>query len=224
MNIRAIPIRLTLGYAILLAVVGAALALSLSVERAKALTPITSTSLDLGSTGPNVTTLQTFLATSHSIYPEGLITGYFGPLTRAAVTQFQIAYNLPPVGRVGPLTSAQLNALISGGALTLDVDAPHIENVTVTTSSGQAVISWGTDESTSGKVHYSPSALQMFEVDKAKTEPQISGVVALDSTMSTTHSITLTGLNPHQVYYYSITSSDASQNFSVTAQGTFTTP
>src|SRR3990167_4279780 len=55
---------------------------------ASALTMITA-HLDFGATGGNVTSLQQFLAADASIYPEGLVTGYFGSLTRAAVQRYQ---------------------------------------------------------------------------------------------------------------------------------------
>ncbi|MCE9541632.1 peptidoglycan-binding protein [Candidatus Kaiserbacteria bacterium] len=41
------------------------------------------------STGGQVTQLQTFLAQDTSIYPEGLVTGYFGPATLRAVQRWQ---------------------------------------------------------------------------------------------------------------------------------------
>lgn len=55
-----------------------------------------------------VAQLQTYLATDETFYPEGRITGYFGPLTAQAVKRFQAQYGLPTVGRVGPLTRAKL--------------------------------------------------------------------------------------------------------------------
>ena len=58
--------------------------------------------LSLGSTGEEVTLLQTLLAKDTSIYPDGLITGYFGGLTRQAVRRFQAKYGISQVGRVGP--------------------------------------------------------------------------------------------------------------------------
>ncbi len=74
-------------------------------------TAITSTSLRRGSSGDKVTSLQTALATDISIYPEGLITGSFGPLTEQAVKRFQIKYGIDPVGQVGPITKAKINEI-----------------------------------------------------------------------------------------------------------------
>jgi peptidoglycan hydrolase-like protein with peptidoglycan-binding domain len=56
--------------------------------------------------------LQTVLAEHDSIYPEKLVTGYFGPLTRSAVSRFQADNGLAAVGRVGPLTLRKLNELL----------------------------------------------------------------------------------------------------------------
>lgn len=76
-------------------------------------------SLSLGSTGIEVSRLQMFLKNQgKDIYPEGLVTGYFGLRTRAAVGRFQIKYgivtsiNSPGYGNFGPLTRAKVNDLI----------------------------------------------------------------------------------------------------------------
>jgi len=54
--------------------------------------------------------LQQFLKNlGKGIYPEGLITGYFGPLTTAAVKRYQMKYNLPQTGYFGPLTRKAVN-------------------------------------------------------------------------------------------------------------------
>jgi peptidoglycan hydrolase-like protein with peptidoglycan-binding domain len=66
--------------------------------------------LQLGMTSSDVTSLQTVLAKDPAIYPEGLTTGYFGPLTLAAVKKFQAANNIITTGYVGPLTRGALNA------------------------------------------------------------------------------------------------------------------
>lgn len=70
--------------------------------------------LVFGMSGNDITQLQSLLASDKSIYPEGLITGYFGSLTRAAVRRFQAKYVLPQVGRVGPLTRAKLSEVFGG--------------------------------------------------------------------------------------------------------------
>ena len=53
-----------------------------------------SSTLDIGSTGGDVSTLQTYLATDVALYPQGLVTGYYGALSAAAVQRFQCRANL----------------------------------------------------------------------------------------------------------------------------------
>jgi outer membrane protein assembly factor BamB len=73
--------------------------------------------LQYGDTGEDVAQLQTFLkAQGADIYPEGLITGYFGNLTKLAVQRFQLKYNIAKAGDsgygyVGPKTRAKINSL-----------------------------------------------------------------------------------------------------------------
>ncbi len=65
--------------------------------------------LTVGSRGADVTALQTKLGVTP-------MSGYFGPITKAAVAAYQLANNISPaVGYVGPLTRAVLNA---GGTTT----------------------------------------------------------------------------------------------------------
>jgi hypothetical protein len=67
--------------------------------------------LRLGSKGSDVSELQKRL-TSEGEY-SGSITGFFGPLTEEAVTNFQIAHGIQPTGVFGPLTRAALNTTTS---------------------------------------------------------------------------------------------------------------
>ncbi|MBU4124672.1 MAG: peptidoglycan-binding protein, partial [Nanoarchaeota archaeon] len=76
--------------------------------------------LKYGMSDDQIRTLQTWLASDISVYPEGKITGYFGPLTKAAVIKFQEKYKseiLTPLGLsngtglVGASTRAKLNSL-----------------------------------------------------------------------------------------------------------------
>jgi len=60
-------------------------------------------SLTVGSTGADVTALQNAVGISPA-------TGYFGPLTQAAVAKWQASAGLPATGYFGPLSMAKLNA------------------------------------------------------------------------------------------------------------------
>jgi hypothetical protein len=80
----------------------------------QALTLAEGEKLQLDSTGTQVQQLQTALAELG--YDPGPIDGDYGPLTQAAVVQFQTAQGLEPDGVVGPKTTAALNAAIAGQA------------------------------------------------------------------------------------------------------------
>lgn len=69
--------------------------------------------LQTGSSGENVRLLQQLLATDATIYPEGMITGFFGPLTESAVKRFQSKLKLEQVGVVGPQTLARINEILA---------------------------------------------------------------------------------------------------------------
>lgn len=68
--------------------------------------------LQRGMRGKDVKILQEFLKQSPEIYPQGLVTGYFGPLTEMAVKRLQESQGIEPVGIVGPKTKAKLNELV----------------------------------------------------------------------------------------------------------------
>ena len=74
------------------------------------------TQLKEGSSGEEVKLLQEVLATDPEIYPENLITGYFGSLTKRAVKRFQEKAGLEQVGNVGPKTLSKINELLKEGA------------------------------------------------------------------------------------------------------------
>lgn len=65
--------------------------------------------LSLGSTGAEVGELQKTLARLN--FYTGPVSGYFGPLTQAAVRAFQQSRGLQQVGRVGPQTRSTLNSV-----------------------------------------------------------------------------------------------------------------
>lgn len=74
-------------------------------------------SLSLGMKGNDVVQLQLFLAQDKALYPEGVVSGYFGQLTQRAVERFQVKYNIAKAGDagygfIGLKTRAKLNELL----------------------------------------------------------------------------------------------------------------
>ena len=72
--------------------------------------------LQRGATGDEVKELQEFLKKFPDIYPEGLVTGYFGPRTEEAVKKFQEKQGIEAIGVIGPKTLNKLNELVTEGA------------------------------------------------------------------------------------------------------------
>lgn len=182
-----------------------------------------STQLQVGSSGPDVTTLQTLLALNHTIYPQGRVTGYFGPLTRDAVAQFQVNYGLPPIGRVGPRTLAKVNGLIGANASELDIDGPAISSVVATTTRTGATFTWTSSESAIGKVYYDTTPITMLETSAPMTQPSVSGAAIMDNGFVTSHALSLQNLLSGTTYYFATVTTDPPGNVTVTLPGSFTT-
>jgi peptidoglycan hydrolase-like protein with peptidoglycan-binding domain len=77
--------------------------------------------LSSGSQGTDVTSLQQFLASDPTVYPEGIVSGYYGPKTLAAIQRFQEKYGIASLGQtgygvVGPKTRAKIHEL-SGSSM-----------------------------------------------------------------------------------------------------------
>ena len=72
------------------------------------LAPYVSQVLTYGSTGPAVRAVQHLLGVTP-------VSGWYGPVTTAAVRRFQAAHRIPTTGNVGPLTWAALARLATGG-------------------------------------------------------------------------------------------------------------
>lgn len=80
--------------------------------------PVLTRSLQLGSSGADVMSLQKFLNASANTRvavsgagSPGMETTYFGPATQAAVIKFQAANNVSAIGVVGPATRAAIAAV-----------------------------------------------------------------------------------------------------------------
>ena len=172
--------------------------------------------LSLGSSGSDVTELQQFLAQDASIYPEGLVTGYYGTLTQAAVEKYQCANGIvctgtassTGYGSVGPQTRASINAKISpngtagGGGSPYDVSAPIMSSVSIATTSTSATFTWTTNEPAKSRIMYGTTWPFLYA-----SAPSVS-----DPNMDTTQTVTVNGLSPNTTYWFVRESVDASGN------------
>ncbi|MBI4087855.1 peptidoglycan-binding protein [Candidatus Kaiserbacteria bacterium] len=192
------------------------------------------TQLEPGDSGVQVSALQQFLAVDGSVYPEGLVTGYYGDLTTAAVQRYQCKEGIvcqgdvatTGYGRVGPATLAKIamqQGNLPGGGMTLppisypptggDVWAPVLSVPTVTTSSASATIHWTTSEPARSRVMYGTAWPFLYA----------SAPSALDPTFDASSDVTLVGLTPNTKYYYVLESVDASGNLQWGINHSFTT-
>lgn len=173
--------------------------------------------LQLGMSGADVTVLQTFLASDATIYPQGRITGYFGFLTKAAVSNFQARNGISRVGRVGPLTMAAINAQM-GNSNTIPSSVRNISPVTVTSSNGTMNVTWTTPMMTRAVVYYSTIPLTMYENENSVT---ISGSTMQQNNFNTTHSVQIPNVVSGTTYYYSVYTTDQNGMVNMTWPATF---
>ncbi len=177
--------------------------------------------LEIGSTGTDVSSVQTFLAKDVTLYPEGLVTGYFGSLTSAAVSRFQTRNGIDAVGRIGPVTIPVINAQMGGvAAYTKD---PIISNVNVNVNSNSATVNWTTNNNAKGIVYYSNVPLVLVEGSDT-TRATVSGyIVSTDSNLRTAQNVSIPNLQANTTYYYLVDSIDQSGNESISWPSSFHT-
>ncbi len=179
-----------------------------------------------GDSGPQVSELQTYLAQDASVYPEALVTGYYGSLTTAAVQRFQCAHGIvcdgsvstTGFGRVGPITLATIQGTTAStpgipntGAI--DQSAPIMAPAIVIVGRTQAVISWINSEPAENAVIYGSS----WPFYLGTTQSVWSG------TFGTTATVVISGLQPNHTYYYARQSVDAAGNVQYDIGKSFTT-
>lgn len=69
--------------------------------------------LHRGMSGEEVEALQKILATDPSLYPEGLVTGFYGPLTAKAIERLQTKFKLEGEGEVNAATRELINQILA---------------------------------------------------------------------------------------------------------------
>lgn len=191
--------------------------------------------LDFGSRGEDVTELQTYYSADASIYPSGLVTGYFGSLTQAGTQRFQTAQGIVTsgtpattgYGRVGPQTMARVNALMGGGTIYPYPQAfwdtvPVLSPASVTVGNTTATITWTSNESTQGQVYFDTTMIRSDEATGPGQRPYVSGTLVSDNG-GTSHTISLQNLQSNTLYYFLTRGIDSVGNLSMTMPATFRT-
>ena len=190
-----------------------------------------SRTLDLGSSGADVSSLQVYLATDSNLYPSGLVTGYYGQLTKAAVERYQtregiVTSGTPATtgyGRVGPTTRASLNAKMSGTSANNGGTSPSIYSTSVSTTNSSATINWNTNENSSAVVYYGTSFPSMIEGSPTSGVTIGGSSMLSHADLRASHSATLTSLNSNTMYYFVLYDRDGEGNESISWPATFKT-
>jgi Putative peptidoglycan binding domain len=175
--------------------------------------------LDFGMTNNDVRSLQTFLAEDVTIYPQGLVTGYFGFLTKAAVSNFQSRNGIESIGRVGPITLLAINNQMNSVGSTVEgagkvthigILQPTLSNVQITPTATGANISWNSSIAAVARVMYSTSWPFNYN-----TAPSVTNTTAV----SMAQNVAIGNLQSNTVYYYVLESLDPQGNFSWSDNG-----
>jgi len=205
-----------------------------------------------GMSGDDVKTLQEFLSTDPSIYPEGLISGYFGKMTEKAVKKLQKKLCISQVGQVGPQTMRRINELLEEGAgesgehSANAEDGKHVPKGLLTAPGIQKKLC-ATSNATTTPDTIAPIITNLIATGTTATATQIkwttnekaNGKIWYGATTSITtatptamvslneydlsHVLTLSGLTPTTTYYYIAVSADKAGNATTSVQQSFTT-
>jgi peptidoglycan hydrolase-like protein with peptidoglycan-binding domain len=171
--------------------------------------------LKLGSRGEEVTLLQNFLSKMPNVYPEALVTGYYGKLTENAVKKFQRENNIEQVGKVGPKTRAILNSMINKTVAQPTVYEVPMVNALESSSSG----------ATTGYVFYTTNKLTTSDLWYGVSSPldSVTATKVSDSNKTFSHSHNLSGLATSTTYYYVVRVTDDRGNSATTTEKSFKT-
>ena len=130
------------------------------------------------------------------------------------VTNSMASFN-PTTGLTVPPYSMTVLTWTAGASIApppVATAAPVISNVTAGSLTGtSAVITWTTDQSSTSQVEYG-------------TTTAYGSVSAIASTLVTSHSVTLSGLNPGVAYNYLVFSANVAGQSSTSTNFTFSTP
>ena len=107
------------------------------------------------------------------------------------------------------LSVAEVNAIKDATPVITDTTPPIIQNIQTTVTNTTATITWSTNEAANSQATYGVT--------------NSYGETRADATISSTHSLTLTGLTPGSLFHYQVSSADASGNIANSGDLTLTT-
>ena len=143
------------------------------------------------------TTLNAALATSHSVA--------LGGLTAGTVYHYQVMSR----DALGSLASSPDATFTTSAAVVTAPPVISAVSATGMTASGATVV-WTTDKPDDSQVVYGLASAY-------------GSATTLDPTMTTSHSVTLSGLTAGTVYHYAVKSHDSAGNLTTSPDATFTT-
>lgn len=146
----------------------------------------------------SLTPLNTALVTSHSQSLSGLNAG--------TLYHYRVRSKLSD----GTEAISSDATFTTAAATQTDTTPPTITGVSASATSNSVFITWTTNEASDSQVEYG-------------TSTGYGLVSPLNATRVTSHSVTITGLNPSTAYNYRVRSKDASGNTAVSANLTFST-
>jgi hypothetical protein len=111
---------------------------------------------------------------------------------------------------VNPLVVSMTSSVAVTANFVSESAAPVISNIVVTPYGESATVTWTTDKQTTGSLAYGTTAA--YELGSVES-----------ATLSTSHSVNISGLSSATTYHFRITADDQSGNVSQTADATFTT-
>jgi PKD repeat protein len=160
--------------------------------------PIITRSLNIGSEGSDVTALQKYLASNTSIYPEGLVTGYFGALSQSAVQRWQASRGIVSSGTpsttgygvVGPKTREALRNC-SGGVSVDPGEVGALLRVTPIKGNAPLTVSATATINTARSCSFA-----IYKIDFGDGTLPTDLIVPSSSCQELTHNITHTYVNP----------------------------
>lgn len=170
----------------------------------------------VGSRGEYVKELQTLLSKYPSIYPEALVTGYFGPITERAVKRFQKDNGIEQAGRVGPKTRALLNAILSEGKIGF-ASSQHVpmifEIFATSTTPTTAYIFWSSNQKTTSE----------FWLSSTTPVDPLTAQKFVNTQRTMYHYQNISGLNASTTYYYMMKITDERGNSATSSERSFVT-